>query len=659
MASAPERVPRTTVLLMANDDAGSVRDTATSVLAQTLRDLELLVVDDGCGVTGDGLLADLDDPRVRVHRLRRPRGPARARNSALSEVRSPLVSQLVAGDIWEPDYLEHVLPRFADPGVGLVYTNASMPDHPYGLESYLSNPSVHPVDGFPQLAVGNPVPPSTPTIRVEALQSVGGYAPWLHGFSDYHLHLRLAVAGWRFAYVNRRLVRCSWRDAGRSRGPGRRLRKRREPAMWAAFVLRHPLTRGPRHQLRAGLRKELRPRWRGTRVSPRAGRPRILVVPGSYELLNLGDVAMLQTAISRLEEIWPSPSVDVITSSPARLSAYLPSGVRPLDAEGQRRWSHTRGRAEVEEPAAREFGEALRVADLVLVAGRGGMTDVIEDDTLAILDILAAANHRGTATAMVSQGFGPLESPHLRARAIEVLPHVDLVAVRDAQRSAPLARALGVGGDRLLVAGDDAFEAVRRHRPTPGPVATQLGVNVRIAHYSGLEDGALEVVGRAVREFTLSRGAEPLPIPISNYGHESDLARTAALLGRPAGAFAGASTPAEAVEIAARCRALVSVSYHAALFALAQGVPTVCVAGSPYYRDKLAGLADQFGAGCEVIGLDEPALRDRLGEAMIAAWEAGPDVRGALVQAAERQAQRSASAYARLHDLVERSAASP
>ena len=53
------------------------------------------------------------------------------------------------------------------------------------------------------------------------------------------------------------------------------------------------------------------------------------------------------------------------------------------------------------------------------------------------------------------------------------------------------------------------------------------------------------------------------------------------------------------------CRVLITGSYHAGVFALAQGVPSICVAQSQYYVDKFVGLADQFGEGCRVIQLQE------------------------------------------------------
>src|SRR3954453_9012672 len=99
-----------------------------------------------------GALADVRDPRLRVLRHPRNRRSPAARNTALAVARAPLVSQLDADDLWEPEYLEAVLPCFEDPRVGLAYTNSHVIGHPLGLEAMIPDPSVHPMNAFPKIA---------------------------------------------------------------------------------------------------------------------------------------------------------------------------------------------------------------------------------------------------------------------------------------------------------------------------------------------------------------------------------------------------------------------------------------------------------------------------------------------------------------------------
>jgi glycosyltransferase involved in cell wall biosynthesis len=230
----------TTVTVPAYNAEDTLRGSVESALGQTAGDLEVVVVDDGSRVPAAEVLADLRDERLRVVRHERNRGVAAARNTALAAVRTPLMSQLDADDLWEPDYLGSVLGEFGDPRVGLVYTNATILGHPEGHDDYISDASIHPRDRFPELAEANPVPCPTVTMRAEAVRGVGGYASHFATVADWHLYMRIAATGWRFAYVDRRLARYRWPEPGRGLSYDVRSLERRVLVALAVVALRHP-----------------------------------------------------------------------------------------------------------------------------------------------------------------------------------------------------------------------------------------------------------------------------------------------------------------------------------------------------------------------------------------------------------------------------------
>ena len=252
------RAPRTSVLMAAYNPApDQLTQAVDSVLAQTVADLELIVVDDGSDHPVADLLASRRDERLRIVRHPANRGLSAARNTALRLARAPLVSHLDSDDAWEPGYLEHVLPAFADPAVGLVYTNATILGHPDGHDTYIFDPEPHPIDSFPKIAEQNPVPLLTATARTQAVRDAGGYARWLRSTQDYHLWCRMAAAGWRFAFVDRKLARYRWPVGAGSLSDDRRRVELDELIMWFSFFLRHPGTPGPRRQLRVRVRRKL------------------------------------------------------------------------------------------------------------------------------------------------------------------------------------------------------------------------------------------------------------------------------------------------------------------------------------------------------------------------------------------------------------------
>lgn len=115
------------VIIPTHNYATYVREAIHSVLAQTVADreiLEVLVVDDASTDETPRVLADFDDPRIRVIRFEESRGVSVARNTALSQVRGEFVAYHDADDRWRPEKLARQLEVLrSDPEVGLVFTD--------------------------------------------------------------------------------------------------------------------------------------------------------------------------------------------------------------------------------------------------------------------------------------------------------------------------------------------------------------------------------------------------------------------------------------------------------------------------------------------------------------------------------------------------------
>src|SRR5207247_1016575 len=122
-----------------------------------------------------------------------------------------------------------------------------------------------------------------------------------------------------------------------------------------------------------------------------------------------------------------------------------------------------------------------------------------------------------------------------------------------------------------------------------------LGVNLRQAPYSGVDDTWVGVIRTALASAAGRHQAPLVPLPISVRG-PSDLESIAKLI-EPMPA-AQAITLQQVLQQVSRCRVVVTGSYHAAVFALAQGISVVGVTQSTHYQTKLGGLAHQFGDRC-------------------------------------------------------------
>ena len=420
---------------------------------------------------------------------------------------------------------------------------------------------------------------------------------------------------------------------------------------------------------------------------------RILVDCGDYSCGNLGDVAMLQVALRRLRGVFPGASLDVLTDDPGALAAHCPEA-SPVPRRGRDQWFggvEALARLEGRLPSASEglgylverfrwrwpevwelllrtrlrlhgsserdldaFLAALSRADLCVVAGVGGITDHAQRWSREMLNLLELAEQRWIPTALFSHGLGPLSNTSLRARAAAVLSGVSLIALREQRAGLPLLRSLKVSGPHVCVTGDDAIELAYEARPAV--LGDALGVNLRVARSANVGTEFIGPLREAWEGFARARGVRLLPVPIG-LGRASQDAKTLqeVLAGscEAASELADLNTPAKVICQVGRCRIVVTGAYHAAVFALSQGIPAVCLARSAYFLDKFLGLADQFERGCEVVSLDSADLPARLTAAMETAWLAAEQLRPGLLEAAGKQIAAGRAAYERLADLID------
>ena len=113
--------PLVSVILPTYNRAAVLEKSIESVLRQSLRELELIVVDDGSEDETQKLLASVRDPRLRTVRLETNGGACRARNIGSAVAGAPLLAFQDSDDLWRPDKLERQLAHLRDSGADMVF----------------------------------------------------------------------------------------------------------------------------------------------------------------------------------------------------------------------------------------------------------------------------------------------------------------------------------------------------------------------------------------------------------------------------------------------------------------------------------------------------------------------------------------------------------
>jgi len=132
---------RVSVVMPVHNAAPFVEVAVRSALASDLRELEVIVVDDGSEDDSAGIVAAISDPRVVLLRTSASGGPSRPRNIGIARARAPYVAFLDADDSLRPDKLSAAVAALEKhPRAGFAFANFESIDESGGLirDSFLS-----------------------------------------------------------------------------------------------------------------------------------------------------------------------------------------------------------------------------------------------------------------------------------------------------------------------------------------------------------------------------------------------------------------------------------------------------------------------------------------------------------------------------------------
>lgn len=115
-------MPEVSVIIPAYCAEGTIGNAIASSQRQTLRDIEIIVVDDASpdGTADEVLRLAAADPRIVLRRAERNHGPGAARNLGFENARGKWIALLDADDTYLPERLEHLVAIGVRQGADMV-----------------------------------------------------------------------------------------------------------------------------------------------------------------------------------------------------------------------------------------------------------------------------------------------------------------------------------------------------------------------------------------------------------------------------------------------------------------------------------------------------------------------------------------------------------
>lgn len=195
-------MPLVSVIIAAYNSEDTIAETIFSVLNQTFKDLEVIVIDDGSKDNTVELIKEIKDSRVKVFPYENG-GVAKARNRGITHANGEYITFLDHDDLWTPDKIEAqvcALQQSPDAGVAYSWTiNLYSEEKPIRWTKL--SPFYFEGDVYSQLLVYNFVCNGSNILaRAEAIESVGGFDPAPISNEDWDFYIRLA-AKWSFVVV--------------------------------------------------------------------------------------------------------------------------------------------------------------------------------------------------------------------------------------------------------------------------------------------------------------------------------------------------------------------------------------------------------------------------------------------------------------------------
>lgn len=135
--------PLVSVIIPCFNTAATVSDTIASVSVQTMRDFEIIAVNNNSTDATVEILTSLAEYEPRLRIIHEPvQGLSAARNGGIRAANGQFIALLDADDLWDANYLEHHLSNLTNSDIGISYARVRMIDMAGRPTGQVTNPQL-------------------------------------------------------------------------------------------------------------------------------------------------------------------------------------------------------------------------------------------------------------------------------------------------------------------------------------------------------------------------------------------------------------------------------------------------------------------------------------------------------------------------------------
>ncbi|MDP2688323.1 MAG: glycosyltransferase family A protein [Aequorivita sp.] len=190
-------MPKFSVVIAVFNKENYIAETLKSVLAQTFRDFEVVILNDGSTDNSEAEILKFTDPRIRYF-SKENQGAGAARNFVIKESKADFIALLDADDYWHPSYLDEqnrLLNNFPNESVfataAEIVRNGKRFKNSYSINTIGKDAIV--VNYFEASQLDSVLHSSSSVIRKEVFEVVSWYNPTIKSGQDTDLYVRIGL----------------------------------------------------------------------------------------------------------------------------------------------------------------------------------------------------------------------------------------------------------------------------------------------------------------------------------------------------------------------------------------------------------------------------------------------------------------------------------